>query len=53
MTAIAQHVTTGHVLLNGEKMSKSTGNFKTLKQALEEYSPDAMRFALALAGTKP
>ena len=42
--------TNGHVLLNGEKMSKSTGNFKTLKQALEEYSADAMRFALALAG---
>ena len=28
--------TNGHVLLNNEKMSKSTGNFKTLKQAIEE-----------------
>lgn len=31
-------------------MSKSTGNFKTLKQAIEEYSSDAMRMALADAG---
>ena len=31
-------------------MSKSTGNFKTLKQAIEEYSADAMRMALADAG---
>ena len=42
--------TNGHLLLNGEKMSKSTGNFKTLKAAIEEYSSDAMRFALADAG---
>jgi len=42
--------TNGHLLLNGEKMSKSTGNFKTLKQTIEEYSADAMRFALADAG---
>ena len=42
--------TNGHVLLNNEKMSKSTGNFKTLKQALQEYSADGMRFALALSG---
>jgi len=40
----------GHLLLNKEKMSKSTGNFKTLKQAIEEYSADAMRIALADAG---
>jgi len=42
--------TNGHVLLNNEKISKSTGNFKTLKQAIEEYSADGMRFALALSG---
>jgi len=42
--------TNGHVMLNNEKMSKSTGNFKTLKQAIEEYSADGMRFALALSG---
>lgn len=40
----------GHVLLNGEKMSKSTGNFVTLKDAVERYSADGMRFALAYAG---
>ena len=42
--------TNGHVMLNNEKMSKSTGNFKTLRQATYEYSADGMRFALALAG---
>lgn len=40
----------GHLLLNGEKMSKSTGNFKTLAQAVAEYSADAVRVALADAG---
>jgi len=40
----------GHVLLNGEKMSKSTGNFLTLTDAIDEYSADGMRFALADAG---
>eukprot|EP00887_Chlorella_sp_A99_P004074 scaffold11.g4074.t1 len=42
--------TNGHLLLNAEKMSKSTGNFKTLAQAIAEYSADAMRVALADAG---
>uniref|UniRef100_A0A383W6K7 leucine--tRNA ligase n=1 Tax=Tetradesmus obliquus TaxID=3088 RepID=A0A383W6K7_TETOB len=40
----------GHLLLNSEKMSKSTGNFKTLSEAIAEYSADAMRWALADAG---
>uniref|UniRef100_A0ACD5VVK4 Uncharacterized protein n=1 Tax=Avena sativa TaxID=4498 RepID=A0ACD5VVK4_AVESA len=40
----------GHLMLNSEKMSKSTGNFRTLKQAIEEFSSDATRFALADAG---
>ncbi|XP_071701876.1 leucine--tRNA ligase, cytoplasmic-like [Rutidosis leptorrhynchoides] len=40
----------GHIMLNGEKMSKSTGNFRTLKQAIEEFSADATRFSLADAG---
>ena len=40
----------GHLLLNADKMSKSTGNFKTLAQAISEYSADAMRVALADAG---
>jgi len=40
----------GHVLLNGEKMSKSTGNFMTCTDAVDEFSADAMRLALADAG---
>lgn len=31
-------------------MSKSTGNFLTLEQAIEKYSADATRFAMAAAG---
>ncbi|KAK9826880.1 hypothetical protein WJX81_003148 [Elliptochloris bilobata] len=42
--------TNGHLLLNAEKMSKSTGNFKTLEQAVADYSADATRVALADAG---
>ncbi|XP_034540125.1 leucine--tRNA ligase, cytoplasmic [Notolabrus celidotus] len=40
----------GHLLLNSEKMSKSTGNFLTLTQAIEKFSADGMRLALADAG---
>ncbi|KAH9320447.1 hypothetical protein KI387_015086 [Taxus chinensis] len=40
----------GHLMLNSEKMSKSTGNFKTLRQAIEDFSSDATRFSLADAG---
>ncbi|XP_040855077.1 leucine--tRNA ligase, cytoplasmic [Ochotona curzoniae] len=40
----------GHLLLNSEKMSKSTGNFLTLTQAVEKFSADGMRLALADAG---
>lgn len=40
----------GHIMLNSEKMSKSTGNFRTLRQAIEEFSADATRFSLADAG---
>ncbi|KAJ3344644.1 cytosolic leucyl tRNA synthetase, partial [Entophlyctis luteolus] len=40
----------GHLLLNSEKMSKSTGNFLTLREALDRYGADATRFALADAG---
>ncbi|XP_047072324.1 leucine--tRNA ligase, cytoplasmic-like [Lolium rigidum] len=40
----------GHLMLNSEKMSKSTGNFRTLREAIEEFSSDATRFALADAG---
>jgi len=40
----------GHMLLNNEKMAKSTGNFLTLRDAMEKYSVDGMRFALADSG---
>ena len=40
----------GHLLLNGDKMSKSTGNFLTLSDAVKKYGADACRIALADAG---
>lgn len=40
----------GHLMLNGEKMSKSTGNFLTIQGAVEKFGADATRIALADAG---
>jgi len=40
----------GHLLLNGDKMSKSTGNFLSLYEAIEKYTADATRLILADAG---
>ncbi|SCU82602.1 LADA_0C06678g1_1 [Lachancea dasiensis] len=40
----------GHLMLNNAKMSKSTGNFMTLKQIVEKFGADAARIALADAG---
>ena len=40
----------GHLMLNGEKMSKSTGNFMTLQDMVAKYGADASRVALADAG---
>ncbi|KTW29950.1 leucine-tRNA ligase [Pneumocystis jirovecii RU7] len=40
----------GHLLLNGEKMSKSKGNFLTLKEVVEKFGADATRLAMADAG---
>ncbi|KAL0245939.1 hypothetical protein GEMRC1_007155 [Eukaryota sp. GEM-RC1] len=40
----------GFLVLNNEKMSKQTGNFITLDQAVNEFTADATRFALADAG---
>ncbi len=40
----------GHLLLNSEKMSKSTGNFMTIAEAISEFGTDATRVALADAG---
>lgn len=40
----------GHLMLNNEKMSKSTGNFMTLREMLQKFGTDASRIALADAG---
>ncbi|KIR52790.1 leucine-tRNA ligase [Cryptococcus gattii Ru294] len=40
----------GHLMLNGKKMSKSTGNFLTMKEATNKYGSDATRLTLADAG---
>lgn len=40
----------GFINLDGEKMSKSTGNFLTLREAIEQFGSDATRIALADAG---
>ncbi|ORX33463.1 leucine-tRNA ligase [Kockovaella imperatae] len=40
----------GHLMLNGKKMSKSTGNFMTMREAIEKYGADATRLSLADAG---
>lgn len=40
----------GHLLLNGEKMSKSKRNFLTLSEMVHKYGADASRIALADAG---
>jgi cysteinyl-tRNA synthetase len=37
---------TGMLLVNGEKMSKSLGNFFTLKDVLDEYPADALRLLM-------
>jgi leucyl-tRNA synthetase len=42
--------TNGHVQVDGRKMSKSEGNFLTLKDSVELYSADACRLALAVSG---
>jgi leucyl-tRNA synthetase len=40
----------GHVLLNGEKMSKSKGNVVLMKDAIKNYPVDILRFLVAYAG---
>ena len=42
--------TNGMMEIDGQKMSKSTGNFLTLTDACNEYGADASRLALADAG---
>jgi leucyl-tRNA synthetase len=40
----------GHLMLNGDKMSKSTGNFLTLSEGVNKFGADATRVAMADAG---
>ena len=40
----------GHLMLNGAKMSKSTGNFLTLKECVLKFGADPTRISLADAG---
>lgn len=40
----------GHLLLNNNKMSKSTGNFMTLDDIVKKFGADASRIAMADAG---
>jgi len=37
---------TGFLTVNGEKMAKSLGNFITIRQALERYRPEVIRFLM-------
>ncbi len=39
----------GYVNIDGEKMSKSLGNFKTVRDLLQTYSGEVLRFALLSA----
>lgn len=40
----------GYVNVNGVKMSKSEGNFYTIKEIIEEFGADATRMSLAVSG---
>ncbi|KAJ7026734.1 hypothetical protein C8F04DRAFT_104879 [Mycena alexandri] len=42
--------TNGHLLLNGKKMSKSTGNSLSLREAISKFGADSTRLSLADAG---
>lgn len=42
--------TNGHLMINGQKMSKSKGNSMTLRDGIEKFGADAMRLTLADAG---
>ncbi|KAJ7163222.1 hypothetical protein C8R46DRAFT_1193733 [Mycena filopes] len=42
--------TNGHLLLNGKKMSKSTGNSLSLREAILKFGADSTRLSLADAG---
>ena len=40
----------GWIMVNGEKMSKSKGNFFTMEDFCNQHSTDASRLSLAFAG---
>ena len=40
----------GHLMLNNQKMSKSTGYFMTLREVVNKFGSDASRIALGDAG---
>ncbi|CCM04136.1 uncharacterized protein FIBRA_06298 [Fibroporia radiculosa] len=42
--------TNGHLMVNGQKMSKSKGNSMTMRQCIEKFGADAARLCLADAG---
>lgn len=42
--------TNGHLMLNGKKMSKSTGNSLTMRDSIQKFGADATRLCLADAG---
>ncbi|PCH43011.1 leucyl-tRNA synthetase [Wolfiporia cocos MD-104 SS10] len=42
--------TNGHLMVNGQKMSKSKGNSMTMRQSVEKFGADAARLCLADAG---
>lgn len=42
--------TNGHLMLNGKKMSKSTGNSLTMRESVQKFGADATRLSLADAG---
>lgn len=42
--------TNGHLMINGQKMSKSKGNSLTLREGIEKFGADAMRLTLADSG---
>lgn len=44
------YFTNGYIKVDDEKMSKSKGNFLTLRETCDKYSSDACRFALADSG---
>lgn len=47
----SEYLVYGHAKINNKKMSKSTGNFVTIAQAVDRYScKDALRVLLAEAG---